>query len=291
MWIIRLISHLPLRVLYFGADVLFVLLYYVFRYRFKIVNKNLVRCFPDKKDDEIKKIRKKFFRSLSDYVAEIFKAVTMSERLVSKSIKFSNPEILQEKYAGKTVIVLTGHVFNWEWYGMAISHAFKTKGGSAFIYQKISNTLIDKMMLKARGRFGAKPFLREQTARAVVGARDRATLFFILADQTPFGKVKRYWTNFMGYPTAFYLGIDQVVKMTKVPVVYCSVKREGRGKFEVTFKEIENTENDFQVLKGYISLLEEDIKKNPSEWLWTHRRWKLKMKEHDVFDNDINIEK
>ncbi|MDH5599562.1 MAG: lysophospholipid acyltransferase family protein, partial [Cyclobacteriaceae bacterium] len=247
--------------------------------------------FPDKKDEEIKKIRKKFFRSLSDYVAEIFKAVTMSEKLIHSSIKFSNPEVLSEKYAGKTVIVLTGHVFNWEWYGMAISHTFKTKGGSAFIYQKISNGMIDQMMLQARGRFGAKPFLREQTARAVIGAKDNATLFYILADQTPFGKVKRFWTYFMGRPTAFYLGIDQVVKMTKLPVVYCSIKRIGRGKFEVTFKEIENNDSDFQVLKEYISLLEEDIKRNPSEWLWTHRRWKLKMREQDVYDSNINFEK
>ena len=46
-----LLSLLPLRVLYFFSDLLYIPLYYGVRYRRNIVRKNLVGSFPEKSQD------------------------------------------------------------------------------------------------------------------------------------------------------------------------------------------------------------------------------------------------
>mgnify|MGYP002134863599 CR=1 FL=1 len=58
--IIFLLSKLPFKILYFISDFIFFILYYVIRYRKKVVLENLKNSFPEKSDQEIKKISKKF---------------------------------------------------------------------------------------------------------------------------------------------------------------------------------------------------------------------------------------
>ena len=59
LWLIAL---LPLRVLYMISDSFFVVVYYLVRYRRDVVYANLKNSFPEKSEEEIRKISKKFFR-------------------------------------------------------------------------------------------------------------------------------------------------------------------------------------------------------------------------------------
>ena len=65
-----LFSKLPEFVLYGIADIIYIFLYYLLGYRKKTVFKNLTKSFPDKSDDEIKHITKKFFHHLSEIFVE-----------------------------------------------------------------------------------------------------------------------------------------------------------------------------------------------------------------------------
>ena len=74
-WIITL---LPLSVLYLFSDLIFLLLYYFPSYRRKVVATNLKNAFPEKSEDELKSIGKKFYKHLADLVIETFKVTHMS---------------------------------------------------------------------------------------------------------------------------------------------------------------------------------------------------------------------
>ena len=75
-----LLSLIPLPVLYVVSDVLYFPLYYVVRYRRKIVRKNLEGSFPEKTPEEIVRIEKKFYRFFCDCVVENIKLFSGSGR-------------------------------------------------------------------------------------------------------------------------------------------------------------------------------------------------------------------
>ena len=67
MFFLKILSRLPLSVLYIFSDFLFMMSYYVIGYRLKVVRKNLRNSFPNKSDEELKKIEKQFYRDLCDF--------------------------------------------------------------------------------------------------------------------------------------------------------------------------------------------------------------------------------
>lgn len=72
------LNKLPFCILYLFSDVLYFLVYYVVRYRRRIVRDNLVKSFPEKDLKEIVGIEKKFYSSLCDWFVEIIKYYGMS---------------------------------------------------------------------------------------------------------------------------------------------------------------------------------------------------------------------
>ena len=96
--IIWVLSRLPMRILYIKSDFLYALMYYVIGYRKKVVLENLKLSFPEKSDEELKKISKKFFKHFIDLIMESVKAFSISEKQILKRYKFKNPELV-DKYA------------------------------------------------------------------------------------------------------------------------------------------------------------------------------------------------
>ena len=73
--LLYLISLLPMRLLYFLSDGLYVLVYYVLGYRKKVVLNNLALAFPEKTEEERIRIAKKFYRNLLDTFMEIIRLI------------------------------------------------------------------------------------------------------------------------------------------------------------------------------------------------------------------------
>ena len=99
------------------------------------------------------------------------------------------------------------------------------------------------------------------------------------ADQAPVSTDKRYWTQFLGQDTAFYIGAEQIARATRLPILYVRVRRMHRGFYEVELKPLwdgrEATEPN-TVTERYARACELDVLKSPADWLWSYRRWRLK---------------
>ena len=103
LFLLKLLSYIPYRVLYFLSDGLYYLLYYVVGYRRKIVRRNLVESFPEKGLPEIKQIEKKFYRFFMDMILESCKLASISPEEIRRRMKFTNVEqvnALQNKAFG-----------------------------------------------------------------------------------------------------------------------------------------------------------------------------------------------
>ena len=91
-----LLSLLPLRVLYFISDLLFVPLFYGLKYRRDIVHRNIAGSFPEKTEEEILKIEKEFYHFFCDYVVETIKLFSMSKKQMMKRMTFSGLDEVRE---------------------------------------------------------------------------------------------------------------------------------------------------------------------------------------------------
>jgi len=273
-----LVSLLPFWVLYLISDFLFVIVYYIIGYRRKVVQENLQNSFPEKTAEERRSIEKKYYQHLCDLVVETVKMITISHKGVAKRLSSPNPEILYDYFADKrSVIGALGHYGNWEVANLGLS--FYLDITLLVVYKPLSNKLFDDFFIKVRSRFGSKLVAMKNTTRTMVKYKDECTFSALVADQTPVKHEAFYFTNFLNQPTAFFLGIEKLAKLTGQVVVFCDVKRVKRGYYETTFIPI--TENpketaEYEITNAYIKCLETMIRREPQYWLWSHRRWKFK---------------
>lgn len=275
----KLTARLPFWVIWGLADIFYVLLYYVARYRRKTVHENLVRSFPEKSQEEIRKITKKFYHHLSDLGLETIKFNQMTEKEIDDRLKVYGLDIYEEYYrAGKSIVLLGQHHNNWEWSG-SIQRFIKAQ--YLVVYNPVrKNKELEKFILQTRERFGAKSIPVNHSVRTALAFNnaERPGALILAADQTP-PPNSQFWTTFLNQETAFFVGPMKIAMKTNQPVVLHHTRKVGRGRYEVFhYKLIENPAQvkPEEIMMAYIHKLEEIIKTEPEYWLWSHRRWKHK---------------
>lgn len=269
----------PFTLLYLRSDFIFFLVYHVVRYRRKVVRTNLLSSFPEKSEKEIKSIEKHFYHNLCDLALEICKLLVMKPDDLKQHVVFTNPEMITELYEKqKSLFVAFPHSGNWEWFGK-IMHTLSPHKASA-IYKRIKNDDFEGFMLRLRTSFNLEyeQMIEANSAmKVLLSRRDIPNSILIVADQSPRGTEKDYWTDFLHQDTCWFTGLERMAKMLDYAVVFAEMRRTKRGYYEVTFKKIcDNpieTEKGF-VMEQYVRLLESFIYDNPDNWLWSHRRWK-----------------
>lgn len=279
MFLIRLISRLPLSVLYVLSDFLFFVTFYLARYRRPLVKANLAKSFPEKSSDERRKIEKEFYKNLCDYAVETLKLVTISKEELSRRMRFTNMDIPEQFRAqSQSILFLASHQFNWEWVLASASATFPM--AIDFVYQPVNNNFFNELTLTLRTRFGAYPIKRDEVARELAKRRDTVRGIATVADQYPgYKRDKKYFTRFLNQDTVFFMGTNQLALLTQYPAVYYRVSRVRRGYYQadpiiVATPPYQKTSE--VVIEKYVNAVEETIRKYPAGWLWSHKRWKTR---------------
>ncbi|NJM25259.1 MAG: lipid A biosynthesis acyltransferase [Bacteroidia bacterium] len=236
MLFVRLLSRLPLWLLYTFSDVMFVAGFYLVRYRRKMIQKNLSLAFPGLTRSERSRIERDFFRNLCDYAVEMLKLVTISEDQLRARMRFTNPELIAEySKQNQSVLYLASHQFNWEW--VLASGCVSLPLPVDFVYQPVNNKFFNHLSLATRSRFGGFGIKRSEVARVSLKRNNILRGIAIVADQYPgYKKDKKYITSFLNQETAFFYGINQLAVMTQYPAVFIHVKKRKRGYYEATLK-------------------------------------------------------
>jgi len=279
MFLFRFLAFFPLPILYLLADFLYFVAFRVVGYRKRVVWQNLKNSFPEKSDQELRKIQKEFYKHLAEVFVETLKVLQISDRELKKRIKIQNLDLLTRRLQeGRTVLVLTSHLFNWEW----LSHivAIEQKFPLYFVYQPLNNKFFDKLMLTLRTRFGQKAIKMQNVLKDILKNHHQARIVALLADQSPAGNEKDHWTTFLHQETAFFAGTEKIALKLQLPVLFGGVKRLKKGYYELYFAEIYHPKDlpSTNITETYAILLEKQICETPANWLWSHKRWKKKKK-------------
>ncbi|MBS1550032.1 MAG: lysophospholipid acyltransferase family protein [Bacteroidetes bacterium] len=275
--IVLLISRLPLKVHYLFADFLFFMNYYIIGYRKKVVFTNLKNSFPEKSNIELQTISKSFFRNFSDYIVETVKSFTISSNELKVRVQHLNQDVFhQAKKEGKNVILLTGHVFNWEWYN-ALATVLPQKNTYA-VYRKVNNSFWNDQIKKIRGNYGNTAIEANEVLKHIFrNPNNGDSAYMFVADASPHINMVDYGVRFLNQNTPAFIGYDKLATRMDFHFVYCDMKKVKRGFYQVNYYRIKpdgEKFKEFEVVDKFHALLEETIRKRPDNYLWSHRKWK-----------------
>jgi len=270
VFILRLMSFAPLKLLYALSNSVAYILINIVQYRDFVITRNLMKSFPEKPSEEIGRIKREYYRHLSDLVIETVKLQRMSAEELSRRCTYINPEVMLEATENnQNVMILMGHSGNWEWAGLATQLKFKIQ--LIPVYRRLRNAEFNQFYLNLRSRFGSKPAL-DKDAMDVLQNQSEQHAIALLADQLPSSR-KGIWIDFLNQPTLCYRGPELLANRLKYTVVFAQVRRNGRGQYKIWF---EKAQKDKQLMAEFCAFLDKEINDDPVNWLWSHKRWKAK---------------
>jgi Kdo2-lipid IVA lauroyltransferase/acyltransferase len=273
-----MLSCAPMWALYGLSRVLYLLAYYVARHRHQVIREQLAKVFPDLSEAERIAIHQRFLKNFCDVLVEVVKSLSMAPEEMKRRVRILNPPLVRTYLdAGRSVMLVTSHLCNWEWLlqGVVLQVGFPVDAA----YKPLHDAWAERLMLEARSRFGARLIPAKDLLADFLSRRGIVRALAMNADQAPVSTDKRYWTRFLGQDTAFYVGAEQIARATRLPVLYLVMRRVGRGAYEVEVRQLWDGRETLEpnaVTERYARACEADVLAQPADWLWTYRRWKLK---------------
>lgn len=251
------------------------ILFNIAGYRKRVALNNIQNSFPHLTEGEVKKLASAYYQNLCDLMIETFASYHWPESELQQRFKFINPEIL-EKYIKekKQLIGVAGHFGNFEIGAVSIPSQLNLN--SYAVYRPIANRWINEYVVAKRTRTGVKIF-DSKNLRSELETMTSPCILFLLADQSPSKIEKAYWVNFLHQETAFTHGPTDLAKSLGWPIIYIDIKTIKRGHYEAEISiAIEDPSNwDAQEIAQLLaSKYEQTIRNSPSDWLWSHKRWK-----------------
>jgi KDO2-lipid IV(A) lauroyltransferase len=241
---------------------------------------NLTLAFGGEKSNrEIRLIAKQVFRNIVHVVYEVGWSLHLQPKDLDAffSVKgFANLRAAVRK--GKGVLVLTGHVGNWELMPVAAVMA----GYSAnVLYRPIDYAPLDRFFAEARARFGLKMIPKDASLLRVFRALKRGETVAMLLDQNV-GLHKGVMVEFFGRRACTSYGLAYIALKTGAPVLPFFVVRDGRcftaeiGPEIPLIKTGDHQKDLEENTQRYNDALEAVIRRQPDQWFWVHRRWKTR---------------
>ncbi len=257
--------------------------YYILRWRRKLAADNIARSFPEKSEAERASILKESYRNLAYLIAENIWSYGATPAELRGRVHVLNPEVVLDRVrAGQSILLMTAHYCNWEWQVLTGNTWLDEPMFPVYKPQRVA--AIDRFLLEARGRFGGTPIPHTKLTRELLRRRSETHVYAMVADQTPAHNEMKYWTTFLHQDTAFFMGADAIARILEAAVVFVGMQRVRRGYYTMKVSVI--AEPPYErgastvVVERYVRALEAEIRSNPANWLWIHRKWKYSRAEH-----------
>lgn len=277
------VAWLPLGALYALSDLIYLLVYRIGRYRRGVVRGNLRKCFPDLGEDDLGRIERRFYRNFSDNIVETVKLLHVGDGEMRRRMTFENTEVIDNLLAsGRSIVIYFAHTFNWEWAPSITLHTAMRptdKCVYAQVYRPLRDKAFDRLMLDLRGRFGSHSFPKSSVLRDLLRLRQRGAVSItgFMSDQHPSHGDPGHPTTLLGQPTLMISGTEALARKLDMAVVYWDMSRPSRGHYHITTRLIAEHPGELPegaVTETYTRMLEQTILRDPSLWLWSHKRWK-----------------
>ncbi len=244
----------------------------VLYYRSDVIDDNLDYSFPLKHSEELAIVKNKYYTYLGELIAEIIKSTSAKDSFYHRHLLIDEHTMhimRQLKHRNSNVLILTGHIGNWEWAAKTLS-LYGEQLPVYIIYRHLSATLFDNIVRYIRSTKGT--FLIDYKKIISLKNIKDTSIVAMVPDQSPTGIRQIEWHDFLSQHTAFTTSPIRIAELLAAQSYYCYNIRLKRGLYKICLVPIDNE------ISQYIYHLEKNISEAPHTWLWSHRRWKLKKK-------------
>jgi Kdo2-lipid IVA lauroyltransferase/acyltransferase len=277
-WWVRLLASLPLSFLYGFAALLGWLAFRVIPYRRELVHRNLALAFPDMDEGTLRRTMRDYYAGVAQMLVEIIKSANMPGEEIRRRVHIRNLEQPRELLAqGQSVLLVAAHQCNWEWMLLGLSRELGYPLDAA--YKPLVNPWAEREMKKVRSRFGSRLVPAKDLLPDMIKRRAVVKAVAMVADQEPTTSEHKHWTRFLNRDTAFYMGPEEISRVTRLPVFFIVMRRLARGFYEMEFELLAGPAERLppgELTERYARLVEQQIRASPPDWPWSHKRWKLK---------------
>ena len=239
----------------------------------KIIKNNLIKFDNSLTPEEITNISKEMWGNYGRILSEYPFISSFRKGDLDEYIKIENKEKLEEIKKGQPVVFISAHFSNFELMAMAIE---KAGVNLSAIYRPLNNKMINSIMEPLRKKYICK----NQIKKGINGVRESLKFFkqgvsiAIMIDQRVSEGQK---INFFNHPAYTTTIPAQFVKKFGCKIQPVHIERYNKVNFKITFDDqiiIEKNTNNALISLKLNQWLENKIRKNPSQWIWTHDRWK-----------------
>jgi KDO2-lipid IV(A) lauroyltransferase len=279
VWWARLLARLPLSALYGLAGFAGWLTFRFFPYREQVIRESLSQAFPNFEEGQLREVMRRYYLGFAQMLMEIIKSVRMPAQELRRRVRMINLEAPRALLAqGQSVLLVAAHQCNWEWMLLALSIELGYPVDAA--YKPLVNRWAEREMKKLRMRFGSRLVPAKDLLPDILKRRDVVRAVAMVADQEPTTSEHKYWTRFLGRDTAFYMGPEEIARVTRFPVFFIAMRRTAPGYYEMEFRPLSERGSPIgpsgELTERYARLVEQQIRAAPPDWPWSHKRWKLK---------------
>jgi len=242
-------------------------------FRKKIVLKNLEIAFPEKTEKEREKIAKEFYKKFVFYMASIIESLDISIDELKKIKVIGEEYLSQAKNSNKPIVFVTAHFGNWEIVPKIVGGVYKIP--SVVLMREFDNPKLGEFFKKSRNSFNISTLNKKSSAREIVKAFKEGKALGVLIDQHS-NSDKAVEVDFFDKKVKFNRAVSTLAKKFKA-VIVPMFSYEKDGEYYLEFlepKEFGKNDTIESFTQWQATLIEEMIKKYPSEYYWFHKRFK-----------------
>jgi KDO2-lipid IV(A) lauroyltransferase len=210
----------------------------------------------------------------------MLKVLSISKRQLAKRVTCDYSMMYELFKTGIPVQAFAGHFMNWEYANISVvlNQPYPFLG----IYMPVNSKALSRLLYRLRSRFGTILLKAGNVKADMEGWEGKQYVLGIAADQSPSNSMEAFWMEFMNQPSGFIKKPWLKIKTLEHAAVYMTMARTRRGYYHFTLQKMAEDirlVTAEQLVLRYRDLLEKDINDYPDNYLWTHRRWKIRWKE------------
>ena len=240
----------------------------------KIILENLNNAKINEKNFDIKNLINDMWGSYGRILCEYPFISSLSDTNNNKYLKVNGKEVLERlKKENKKAVFISGHFNNFELMAMQIS---KQGIDLAAIYRPLNNIFLNKKMENIRKKFICKNQIKKGIAgtREIIKFIKNGYSIALMIDQRVSEGIESNFFNKKAFTTTIPAQLHLKYGLEIVPVY---IERKNKHYFTVYFYEplsFDNNKDQIYITNKLNNVLENLVLRNPSQWIWTHDRWK-----------------
>lgn len=252
--------------------------YHLVPIRKSLTLRQIRRAFPEKTESDISAIALESYRSFTTTMLEMLWFPNFTKEDLLRNLRFENPELIRQAIRqGKGLILLSGHIGNWELLAFAWREYFDFP--LLGIIHTQHNQRVAELVDNLRKLHGNRLADMKTGLREVLRTLRNREAIILLTDQS--APKEAFFVPFLGRPAATYEGAAYFALRTGAPMLMLLAIRRPDGGYTVHAEEVSAGETGaatpeamFALTAKHVAILEKYVREYPGQWLWQHRRWK-----------------